>query len=116
MSKTRFGSLDGIHQIKKHGNAQSILISAGIFIVIFILFLTAVARTSRGTIAEQKKMLESAIDKGIVQCYVTEGRYPESFEYLKDNYGITYEEDLFRVDYMAFGSNMKPNVTIITLQ
>ena len=48
MAKTRFGSLDGIHQIRKKNVASTTLISAGLFILIFIGFLFAVSKASKG--------------------------------------------------------------------
>lgn len=113
MSKTRFGSLDGIHQIKKKNMVSTTLISAGLFIIIFVLFLLAVAKASESSIDEQQSNLDSAIERAVMQCYVTEGRYPESFEYLQENYGIIYDDELFRVDYVIYGANMKPEITII---
>ena len=116
MSKTRFGSLDGIHQIKKKNVAGTTLISAAMFLLIFVLFLFAVSRASAGSVTEQRQSLSDAIDRAVVQCYVTEGRYPESFEYLQKNYGIIYDDEQFRVDYVIYGSNMRPDVTIINLK
>lgn len=116
MGKTRFGSLDGIHQIRKKNFLSTTLLSAGLFLIIFLIFLYSVSKATRGSINEQKENLSDAIDRAIVQCYVTEGRYPESFEYLRKNYGIIYDDELFRVDYVIYGSNMKPDVTIINLQ
>ena len=73
MSKTRFGSLDGIHQIKKKNVASTTLISAGLFVIIFVFFLLAVSKASSGSVSEQRQNLSDAIDKAIIQCYVTEG-------------------------------------------
>ena len=39
--------------------------------------------------------------------------HTESLDYLKTNYGITYNEDLFFVDYRISGANIFPDVTII---
>lgn len=116
MSKTRFGSLDGIHEIKKKNIFSTTIISVILFFAIFVVFLLVVSKASAGSVDEQKQVLKEAIDRGVIQCYITEGRYPESFEYLQENYGIIYDEDLFRVDYVIYGSNMKPDVTIIELQ
>lgn len=116
MSKTRFGSLDGIHQIKKKNVAGSTMLSAAMFILIFVLFLFAVSAASKGSVEDQKQSLSEAIDRAVIQCYATEGRYPESFEYLQKNYGIIYDDDRFRVDYVIYGTNMRPDVTIIDLQ
>ena len=116
MGRTRFGSLDGVHQIKRNNRAETIVISAVVFVLIFIVFLFAVSKASEGSIHEQRQSLSDAVDRAIIQCYVTEGKYPESFEYLQENYGIIYDEEQFRVDYVIYGSNMKPDVTIINLQ
>ncbi len=115
MSKTRFGSLDGIHEIKKKNVFSTTLISALMFLAIFVCFLFVVSKASAGSVDEQRKVLEDAIDRAVIQCYITEGSYPESFEYLQENYGIIYDDDLFRVDYVIYGSNMKPDITIIEL-
>ena len=61
----------------------------------------------------QKESLENAIMRNITYCYTVEGTYPESLAYLKENYGLTYNEDLFFVDYRVSGSNILPDVTII---
>ena len=57
--------------------------------------------------------LEQAVSRGIVHCYAMEGAYPESLQYLKDHYGLIYDEDRFFVDYQVLGSNLIPDVTII---
>jgi len=116
MGRIRFGSLDGVHQIKRNNRAETIVISAVVFVLIFIVFLFAVSKASEGSIHEQRQSLSDAVDRAIIQCYVTEGKYPESFEYLKENYGIIYDEEQFRVDYVIYGSNMRPEVTIINLK
>ena len=92
------------------------MISAVLFLVIFVVILYTVSKATEGSLQEQQKNLSDAIDRAVIQCYVTEGRYPESFEYLKDNYGIIYDDEMFRVDYVIYGSNMRPDVTIIKLQ
>ena len=48
-----------------------------------------------------------------VHCYAIEGSYPESLQYLKDNYGLTYDEEKYFIDYQVLGSNILPDVTII---
>ena len=68
---------------------------------------------SDSTRRHQKESLERALNRSIVYCYATEGTYPESLEDLKAHYGLTYDEDLFFVDYQTVGANIYPDVTII---
>ena len=72
--------------------------------------------TSVSTRAQEKKSLEEAIHRDIVSCYALEGVYPESLEYLKEHYGLTYNEDRYIVNYEALGSNLMPDVTVMEKQ
>ena len=36
-----------------------------------------------------------------------------SLSYMEEHYGLTYNEELFFVDYQPIGSNIFPNATII---
>ena len=51
--------------------------------------------------------------RSITYCYSVEGAYPESLDYLRDNYGLYYDEDMFFVDYRVSGSIILPDITII---
>ena len=66
--------------------------------------------------AESLKQLESSIRKATMTCYATEGVYPPTIEYLKDNYGIQIDETRFVVFYEIFGSNVMPEITVMERQ
>lgn len=89
------------------------LLSVCIFLLILFLFVQGISSLSVSTKKRQKESLENAIMRNITYCYTVEGTYPESLTYLKENYGLTYNEDLFFVDYRVSGSNILPDVTII---
>lgn len=76
-------------------------------------FLIGVSAVEDRSGAQAYEALEQAVRRGIVHCYTMEGSYPESLQYLKEHYGLTYDEDRFFVDYQALGSNLLPDVTII---
>lgn len=89
------------------------LAAIALFLAIFMAFLFGVSFVSSETSKQQLETLEQAISRGIAHCYATEGHYPESLDYLKDHYGITYDSEEFFVDYQAIGGNIFPEVTII---
>ena len=68
---------------------------------------------SRSNLEYEKKILSDALNRSIIQCYALEGSYPTSLDYLKEHYGLTYNEDHFFVDYQYIGGNLRPDVTII---
>lgn len=101
-------------ECQKHSRFYiKLLIPICLFLLIIFLFLSGVSSLSKGTTARQKEALENAITQSISYCYSVEGVYPENLEYLKENYGLTYNEDLFYVDYRTTGANLMPDVTII---
>ena len=89
------------------------LVTIAIFAGILVLFLWCVSIMSETNTEQQKESLENAIDRCVVQCYALEGTYPPSLAYMKEHYGLTYDETLFYVDYQSIGSNLPPDVTVI---
>lgn len=89
------------------------MLSAIVFVVIVVVFIVCISSVSKNSTQRQKKLLNDALMNDITFCYATEGRYPESIEYLKKNYALTYDEDKFYVDYRTYGSNIRPEVMII---
>ncbi len=85
------------------------------FAGVVILFIGGTASLSTGSTKRQRESLENAINRDIVYCYATTGKYPESLDYIKDYYGLYYNDELFYVDYQIRGSNLFPDVTIIDL-
>ena len=97
--------------IKKGIYALPILL----FLIIGILFVSGVSSVSDTTLTKQKESLETALHRSISQCYAVEGIYPPNLDYIEENYGLTYDKTLFRIDYQPFSSNIFPDVTILYL-
>ena len=95
---------------------RSVVISVLVFLTVLVGFLYVIGETTEQTLQEQQKNLEAAVEQSLLQCYVTEGRYPENFSYLQENYGLVYDEEQFRVDYRVYGTNMRPEVEVLVLE
>ncbi len=90
-------------------------ITASLFLlVLWIILFTAMADNLRDRSAvQQEASLQLAIDHAITSCYALEGMYPPDLQYMKDHYGLVYDESLFYVDYQPIASNMRPMVYIL---
>lgn len=97
----------------KRPSSWNLLVSAAVFLAVILLFLSAVSSVSTKTDEEEMQTLETAITRGITYCYAIEGTYPPSLSYLKEHYGITYNDKKYFVDYQPLGTNIMPDVTII---
>ena len=98
---------------KKQHTYRKFIISVCVFLLIVLLFYQGIESLSSGSVRRQRESLENALNRSITYCYAVEGSYLESLEYLKEHYGITYDEDRFFVDYKIVGTNILPDVTII---
>ena len=83
------------------------------FVLLFILFIGGISSVSDTTYEKQEESLHTAIERSVVQCYAVEGTYPPSLSYLEEHYGLTYDHDLFFIDYQVYGSNIYPDITIL---
>ncbi|MCR4587802.1 MAG: hypothetical protein K5682_05285 [Lachnospiraceae bacterium] len=92
---------------------KKIPLSLVVIVVVFLLFFRGLATVSGNTLDKQEDALNRALNRSIIQCYAVEGTYPPSLDYLKEHYGLIYDEELFFVDYTAIGSNIRPDVTVI---
>ena len=100
-------------QIEKRRPLHRLLLPALVFLCLMCFLFYGMSSVSSATQKEEERSLKQAVIKSAVHCYAVEGSYPESLEYLKEHYGITYDEDRFFVDYKIVGTNILPDVTII---
>ena len=49
-------------------------------------------------------------------CYAIEGAYPESVDYLAENYGLIYDKDRYIIYYDRFADNIRPTVSVLERQ
>lgn len=98
---------------RQSSGSRNLVISIAFFVLVLSAFLLGISAVETRTDAQARESLEQAVRRGIVHCYTMEGSYPESLQYLKDHYGLIYDEERFFVDYQALGSNLLPDVTII---
>lgn len=90
-----------------------LVIPAVMTVGILLFFSAAASGMEADTLRKEKENLERALKQSVTLCYALEGSYPGSLEYLRDHYGIRWDEDKFLVDFEAVGSNLPPDVTVI---
>ena len=102
-----------LYKTEKLITTKSVMVALGVFIAIFV-FCAAALQTLSGNIEENEtETLKNAIDNAVVNCYSIEGRYPESLDYIVENYGVVIDNEKYIVRYNIFASNIKPQVTVI---
>lgn len=101
--------------IRKKKKISRNLVSVVIFVVIIAAFLFAINYTSQATLDHQEDSLNQALERDIVMCYAQNGYYPPSLDYIKEHYGLIYDEKTFLVNYQPVADNIRPNYIVIRL-
>ena len=77
-----------------------------------LILLIAVKKPGRDISEESAAAIQAAVQRSARQCYVVEGVYPPSLQYLEENYGLQVNTEDFYVTYDAFASNLPPTVYV----
>jgi len=83
-------------------------------LAIVVVAIYGIGNTGESTRQEGTRILEDSIRRAIVTAYAIEGRYPATIEHIENNFGVFIDRERFIVHYTAFGSNMMPNVVVIS--
>lgn len=97
-------------------NALSYIIPILLFGAMLAWFIIAMNNTDDSTSCRELAAVKSTIENGITMCYAIEGAYPESIDYLAENYGLNYDKDRYIVRYDRFADNIRPTVSVIERQ
>lgn len=88
------------------------IIAILLFVLIAVIFTQGLSSIAGGNNEEAKKLAEDSLRRAVVTCYAVEGKYPDSYEYLKENYNLNIDEEKYIVHYLPIGANLMPDIAI----
>ena len=97
---------------RKGSFLRGLVISLIVFIALIYGGIALFRGVSRVSNEAQTELVRSAVRRAAVTCYAVEGAYPSTLDYLKDNYGLVYDEDNYFVFYNSFASNILPEIRV----
>ena len=97
---------------KKKSGAKSAVLAV-LFVAAVIAGALAVGSYSRNVDERSFTLISDSVKRAAVQCYALEGYYPPTVQYLRDNYGLSYDENKYSVQYRFMGDNIMPDITVI---
>lgn len=98
---------------KSKGLRAAAVIGVLLFAAVTVWFLISLNNADTAARENRTTAVYNNIMNGSVLCYSIEGEYPPDMDYLRENYGITYDRDRYIVDYSYFGANVRPTVRVI---
>lgn len=81
----------------------------GLFLVLIWIGLSNINKSTENLDIDRVK---NSLDTALITCYSVEGRYPESVQYLRKNYGFTYDKNSYFITYDWQGDNVYPNIYV----
>lgn len=84
-----------------------------ILLILLGAMLKGVAELEQGKQAEDIRQLEQVLHRTAVACYAVEGAYPPDVAYMRQHYGLSYDENRYVVHYERFASNLMPQITVM---
>jgi len=104
----------------KHTTARRVVLSSLLLTVLFIILIAVVMEfgilgLSGRVSANQAQFLSDAVRRSAVQCYALEGSFPDSVEYLEENYGLIIDRNRYAVYYESMGANILPQIRVVMI-
>ena len=89
-------------------------------ILLMILLLGGVwylvTRVDTAQSGAQNQFVYDAVCNAALTCYAVEGAYPDDLEYLRENYGLAYDQSRYMVSYDAFAANQVPTIFVTEVE
>ncbi|MCH5203231.1 MAG: hypothetical protein J1F03_00715 [Oscillospiraceae bacterium] len=84
-----------------------------VFMIMIVWLVSGVLNANSAVDANELEEIKKTIENGVTICYAIEGVYPESIDYLKENYGVVIDSSKYIVHYESIAANIRPTITII---
>lgn len=97
---------------EKTRSVRALAVTLAVFALLLGMALYLLQGIGNVSQEQQVEQVRKAVRSALITCYAVEGRYPSDVQWLKDNYGLAYDEDRYIVSYDAFASNILPDVRV----
>ena len=92
---------------------RKLIINALVVLGVIGYILISINNLNHDMKDERARRLKVSVENAAVTCFAIEGFYPDSLDYLVDNYHIVYDPKEYHVFYETKGANFKPRVEVI---
>lgn len=89
-------------------------ISLAVFAAILVVVIISINSVQESRKAENAEIIETGVRRAAIECYANEGFFPESIDYLIENYHLYTDSDHCIIHYSAISSNIMPEIRVIS--
>ena len=84
-----------------------------IVLMVLVFLVQGLSAVSDTTGALGLSAAQQALEHSVMQCYAIEGSYPPDVAYLKKNYALSINEDLYLIHYRPISANLLPEMRVL---
>lgn len=84
------------------------------FVLVFVL--SGLGQAGAVSDSEGLRIAEMSLKRSVINCYASEGKYPPSYEYIKEHYGISIDESKYIIHYAVFAENIMPDIAVLRIE
>ncbi|MBR1707643.1 MAG: hypothetical protein IJ719_02290 [Clostridia bacterium] len=88
----------------------AVLLAMVLLVAAVAVLITRISNSQGGA---ETEFVQNAVKNAAITCYAVEGAYPDDLSYLRENYGLAYNENRYLVTYNAFASNQLPEIYVM---
>lgn len=96
------------------GLGQGLKLTLAVFAVVFACVCLLVNLIDSASGGMETELVRDAVRSAALTCYAVEGAYPMELDYLKERYGLAYDEKRFVVEYDADSVHGMPVIQVLT--
>lgn len=93
--------------------AKRDIIVIAIALLIVLLGAALINRMDSRQDETETELVRDAVKNAALTCYAVEGVFPQDLSYLREHYGLLYDEDRYIVTFDAFAENLLPSVRVL---
>ncbi len=104
-----------LYKDRPRNRMTGLWVTLALFCVLALAFLLVAGGASDVSQEQQRAIIRDAVTRAAVACYAIEGRYPPSASYLKEHYGVVWNEDRYIVTCDTFAQNVMPEIRVLAV-
>lgn len=100
---------------QKSGFGRRLVLALIVFAVLLLGVYLLVNKVGSASGQAETELVRDAVRSAVLTCYAVEGAYPTNINYLKEYYGLAYNEEAYKVLYDSFASNVMPSIIVFEI-
>lgn len=92
---------------------RGMVVTILVFALIVYCGMSVLGHIERFAGEAETETVRRAVRTAALTCYAVEGYFPQKLSYLKDYYGLAYDEETYQVSYYPFASNLIPDIYVL---